>query len=201
MMHRSVLAGLIATSHENDAPNIAQFDFVNATNSEAAWDGAAPELPVVIQAEEFDTGGTGISYSATWKHQGVSLFRPEEGPAIKQIVTHGEPNVVPGGYYLYDLPAGAYVNYSIRIPKEGNYTFRARVSSQGTGGVIHFNLDQKPVTKQMQIPDTGGAENWTTLYFGPVKLPAGEHIIALATDSGGQEGKVGYVDYFSVLPY
>jgi beta-glucanase (GH16 family) len=200
-MHHDVLAGLVATSRDNPAPKIAQFDSVNVTRSEAAWDGAPPELPVVIQAEEFDVGGAGYSYSETWKHEGVSAFRPEEGPAIKQIRGYGEPNVVPGGYFLYDMPAGAYVNYTVHIPKDGSYTFRARVASEGTGGVIHFNLDQKPITKQMQIPDTGGTENWTMLYFGAVQLPAGDHIIALVTDSGGQEGKVGDVDFFSVLPY
>lgn len=199
-MRRDVLAGLM--SSRNDAAlNIAQFDNVSVTNSDVAWDGAAVEIPGVIQAEEFDGGGAGYSYTATWKHQGVSPFRPEEGPAIKQITAHGEPNVVPGGYYLYDLPTGAYANYSVHIAKEGSYTFRARVASQGTGGVIHFNLDQKPVTKAMQIPDTGGSEKWTVLYFGSVQLPAGEHIISLVTDSGGQEGTVGNVDYFSVGPW
>ena len=200
-MRRDVLAGLISTSREDGTPNLAHFDSVSVTDSDVAWDGAAVELPGVIQAEEFNAGGAGYSYPATWQHQGDSAFRPEEGPAIKQITTHGEPNVVPGGYYLFDLPVGSYVNYSVRIPKAGNYAFRARVASQGTGGVIHFNLDQKPVTKQMRIPDTGGQENWTVLYFEPVPLPAGEHIISLVTDSGGQEGKVGNVDYFSVRPY
>ncbi|MGD0891477.1 MAG: family 16 glycosylhydrolase [Terracidiphilus sp.] len=200
-MRRDVLGGLLSTSGAGPSLNIAQFDSVNVTRSEAAWDGAAVEIPGVVQAEEFDAGGAGFSYPETWKHQGVSAFRPEEGPAIKQITTHGEPNVVPGGYYLYDLPTGAYVNYSVRISKAANYPFRVRVSSQGTGGVIHFNLDGKPVTKQMHIPDTGGSENWTVLYIEPVPLPAGEHTLSLVTDSGGQEGKVGNVDYFSVLPY
>jgi len=199
-MGRDTVVGLISMSRDINL-NIAQFDQVTVTSSDAAWDGTPVEIPTVIQAEEFNTGGAGSSYSATWKHQGVSPFRPEEGPAIKQITTHGEPNVVPGGYYLYDLPTGAFANYSVHIPKDGTYTFRARVSSQGTGGVIHFNLDQKPITKQMQIPDTGGPENWTILYFGPVQLPAGDHIISLVTDSGGQEGKVGNVDYFSVLQW
>jgi len=192
---------LVATTRNNRGLNLAQFDQVSVTKSEAAWDGAPVEIPGVIQAEAFDAGGPGVSYTATWKHQGVSPIRQDEGPGIKQITTHGEPAVVPGGYYLYDLPTGAYANYSVHIAKEGTYTFRARVSSQGTGGTIHFNLDQKPVTKAMQIPDTGGPENWTILYFGPVQLPAGDHVISLVTDSGGQEGKVGTIDYFSVLQW
>jgi len=200
-MRRDILAGLICTSGEAGEPKVSQFDSVSVTRSDAAWDGSAIEIPGVVQAEDFNTGGAGSSYTALWKHQGDSSFRPKEGPAIRQITSHGEPNVVPGGYFLYDLPAQAYANYSVHIAKESNYTFRARVSSQGTGGVIHFNLDGKPVTKSMQIPDTGGADNFTVLYFGPSQLPAGEHILSLATESGGQEGKVGNLDYVSVLPY
>lgn len=200
-MQRNLLAGLVATSRTNAELHTTQFDSVNVTSTEAAWDGAPVEIPGVVQAEEFDTGGAGHAYDATWKHQGDSSFRPQEGPAIRQIKTHGEPDVVPGGYYLFDLPAKASVNYAVHIAKEGSYTFRARVSSQGTGGVIHFNLDQKPVTKAMQIPDTGGSEKWTVLYFGPTQLPAGEHVISLVTEAGGQEWKVGNVDYFSVLPW
>jgi beta-glucanase (GH16 family) len=200
-MGKTTLAGLVSTTRNNSGLNLAQFNQVSVTKSEAAWDGAPVEIPGVIQAEAFDGGGPGLSYTATWKHQGVSPIRQEEGPGIKQITTRGEPTVVPGGYYLHDLPIGAYANYSVHIAKEGNYTFRARVSSQGTGGVIHFNLDQKPITKAMQIPDTGGPENWTILYFGPVPLPAGDHVLSLVTDSGGQEGKVGTIDYFSVLQW
>jgi hypothetical protein len=200
-MHRNILAGLLSTSGDAGEPKVSQFDSVSVTRSDAAWDGSAVEIPGVIQAEEFNTGGAGSSYTASWKHQGDSSLRPQEGPAIRQITPHAEPNVAPGGYYLYDLPAQAYANYSVHIAKQSNYTFRARVSSQGTGGVIQFNLDGKPVTKSMQIPDTGGAQNFTVLYFGPSQLPAGEHILSLATESGGQEGKVGNVDYVSVLPY
>jgi beta-glucanase (GH16 family) len=200
-MRRNILAGLLSTSGEASEPAISQFDSVSVTRSDAAWDGSVVEIPGVVQAEEFNTGGAGSSYTASWKHQGDSSFRPLDGPAIRQITPQGEPNVVPGGYYLYDLPAQAYANYSVRIAKDSNYTFRARVSSQGSGGVIHFNLDGKPVTKSMQIPDTGGSNNFTILYFGATQLPAGEHILSLVTESGGQEGKVGNLDYVSVLPY
>lgn len=201
VMHNNILAGLISTSGDTGEPKVSHFDSVTVTRSDAAWDGSAVEIPGVVQAEEFNTGGPGSSYTASWKHLGSSVFRPDEGPAIRQITPHGEPNVVPGGYYLYDLPVHAFANYSVHIAKDSNYTFRARVSSQGAGGVIHFNLDGKPVTKSMQIPDTGGSENFTVLYFGPSKLPAGNHILSLATDSGGQEGKVGNIDYVSILPY
>ncbi|MGD0735907.1 MAG: family 16 glycosylhydrolase [Terracidiphilus sp.] len=197
-MRRDVLAGLISTSRDNGAPNIAQFDHVEVTPSDAAWDGAAATLPGVVQAEDFDTGVDGYSYTASMKHKGVSPFRPNDGPAIKQIQTHGEPDVVPGGYYLSDLPANVYLNYSVTVTTEGNYAFHVRVASAGAGGSIHFNVDQKPVTKPIRIPDTGGPETWRDVASESVRLPAGQHIIAIVVDSAGTRGSAGNIDFFAV---
>jgi hypothetical protein len=200
-MHRNILAGLFSTSADAGEAALSQFDSVSVNRTDAAWDGSPVEIPGVVQAELFNTGGPGTSYTASWKHPGDSILRPQEGPTIRQITPKPEPNVLPGGYFLYDLPAQAFANYSVHIAKRSNYTFRARVSSQGAGGIIHFNLDGKPVTKSMQIPDTGGVDHFTILYFGPSELPEGEHILSLATETGGQEGKVGNLDYVSILPY
>lgn len=199
-MGRDVLAGLVSTSGDNGAPDVAQFQQVNVSNSEAAWDGTPATIQGVVQAEEFDTGGAGHAYTATWTHRGVSPFRPQAGPAIQQIATHGEPNVVPGGYYLSDPPPNVYLNYTVRIEKPGRYIFRVRMASHGHGGSIHFNLDGKPVTGEIWIWDTGGSEQWAIASSKPVSLPAGEHVISLVTDSAGPGGTVGNVDYFSVRP-
>ena len=199
-MRHDLLAGLIATARDNGSPNVAQFDYVTVNDSDAAWDGIAAEIPGTIQAENFDTGGDGYSYTSGLKHKGVSPFRVHEGPAVRQITTYGEPSVLPGGYYLSDLPNGTYLNYSVAVSKDGEYVFHVRVASQAAGGAIHFNLDQKQVTKPITIPDTGGPENWKEIRSEAVRLPAGQHTIALVVDSTGAARNSANVDYFSVRP-
>lgn len=199
-MGRDALAGLVSTAGDNGTPDVARFTHVLVSGSEAAWDGTPATIPGVVQAEEFDAGGPGYAYSPAWTHQGVSPFRPRTGPAIRQIATHGEPNVVPGGYYLSNLPPKVCLNYTVRILKPGHYIFRVRIASKGHGGSIHFNLDQKPVTGEVWIWDTGGSQQWAIASSRPVFLPAGEHVISLVTDSAGPGGTVGNVDYFTVRP-
>lgn len=199
-MRHDLLAGLIATSRDNGSPNVAQFNYVTVNDSDAAWDGIAAEIPGTIQAEYFDTGGDGYSYTSGLKHKGVSAFRVHEGPAIRQIATQGEPSVRPGGYYLSDLLAGTYLNYSVNVSKDGEYVFYVRVASQGMGGTIHFNLDQKQITKPLAIPDTGGPENWVEIHSNSVHLPAGQHTLAFVVDSTGAARHSANVDYFSVRP-
>ncbi|MGD0941470.1 MAG: family 16 glycosylhydrolase [Terracidiphilus sp.] len=197
-MRRDVLAGLLSTSSDNGSRNVAQFDNVDVTRSDAAWDGTAVTLPGVVQAEDFDSGGEGYSYAATMKHKGFSPFRQNDGPSVKQIETRGEPDVVPGGYYVSDLSVNDYLNYSVTIAKEGTFVFHVRVASEGAGGSIHFNLDRKPITKPIRIPDTGGQEIWRDVSSDAVHLPAGEHIVAIVVDSTGTGVSAGNIDFFAV---
>jgi len=195
-MPSNVLAGLIATSRDNRTPNVVQFDFVDVTRSNAAWDGYATILPGVIQAENFDTGGPGWSFSPEFKST-ASTYRTD-GPQIEPIRSQTAPDSVAGGYYLTELQANRWINYSVRIEQEGNYVITARVASAGTGGTFHFNLDQKPLSRPMQIPDTGGDQQWKDLSFAATHLPAGDHTIALVIDSTPSSKKAGNIDYFSV---
>ena len=197
-MHHDILAGLIATARDNATPNIVRFDYVDVTKTDAAWDGAAATIPGTIQAEEFDTGGEGYSYAATMKHKATTPFRASEGPDVRAITTKPEPNVVPGGYYLTGLRKDDYLNYSVQVAKEGDYIFHIRAASAGAGGAIHFNLDQKPVTKSIALPDTGGAETWRDIPTSFVHLSAGQHTLALVVDAAGPSGTAANIDFIKI---
>ena len=164
-------AGLIATSRDNGAPNSVRFDYVSVTPTDAGYDGVAVTLPGVVQAERFDTGGAGFSYSAELG---------DTGPDVKQIASgSGEDSA--SGFYLAALKSGRYINYSVFVPKEGDYTILSRVAAASAGGTFHLNIDQKPLSKPLGVGETG--------HFIEVKTPsfhlaAGHHTLALVTDSG-----------------
>jgi beta-glucanase (GH16 family) len=198
-MHHDVQAGLIATARDNSTPNTVRFDYVNVTATDAAWDGQAVTVPGTLQAEQFDAGGAGYSYAATMQHKVVNPIRNAEGPEIHQITTHPEPNVVPGGYYLAGLRKDDYLNYSVIVLKDGDYVFRIRAASAGPGGSIHFNLDQKPATHSIGLPDTQGTESWRMVTSPSVHLSAGQHTLALVVDSTGAAGTAGNIDFFNVV--
>jgi beta-glucanase (GH16 family) len=184
-------AGLIATSRDNAAPNIARFDYVDLTDTDAAFDGHAAQIPGVIQAERFDTGGKGYSYSAEFG---------DTGPTIAQMPDKQGSDDSAGGFYLTNLKAGRYINYSVDVTKEGDYIFNLRAASSGPGGSVHLNMDQKPLFAPMQIPDTGGGLHWRMLTSHAVHLTPGHHTIALVTDSPGSGGHVAPIDLFAVQP-
>ena len=190
-MPHDLLAGLIATARDNKAPNTVRFDYVDLTPTDGGYDGVARSLPGVLQAEEFDTGGSGYSYSAEFGDNGPTVSAIPEATGSEQSAT---------GYFLAGLKAGRYINYSVTVAKDGEYIFAVRAASAGPGGTLHFNLDQKPLSKPFAMPDTGGANEWKEINSPSVHLTAGQHTIALVTDSAGPSGALANIDYIAVRP-
>ena len=61
------------------------------------------------------------------------------------------------------------------------------------GGVFHLELDGSDVTGPIQVPNTGGWFRWGAVQTTDIPLPAGNHILRLALDSG-PAGGVGVLD-------
>ncbi|MGA7156716.1 MAG: family 16 glycosylhydrolase [Acidobacteriaceae bacterium] len=184
-------AGLIATSRDNATPNTVRFDYVDLSNTDAAFDGHAATIPGVIQAERFDTGTKGYSYSADFG---------DTGPNIAEMPDHSGTDNSAGGHYLTHLKSNRYINYAVNVTKEGKYHFTVRVASAGPGGSFHYNVDQKSQFAPVLIPDTGGDLLWKEITTPSVHLTAGHHIIALVTDASGPAGHIGNIDLFAVQP-
>ena len=186
-----MLAGLIATSRNNKTPNTVRFDYVDVTHTDAGFDGLAVQLPGVVQAERFNTGGSGYTYSAEFG---------DAGPEVQQIADAPGTDTSANGYFLTGLKTGRYINYSVNVAKEGDYIITLRAASAGPGGSLHFNLDQKPLSKPITVPDTGGATVWREVHSPAVHLLAGQHTLALVTDSAGPNGKLGNLNSFGARP-
>ncbi len=195
-MTKDVDAGLIATARDNKTPNTVRFDYVDVTRTDSAWDGVAAGIPGFVQAENFDAGGAGYTYSAEFKGSGKVPYRAGEALPIEAIRPDPAANV-PGGYYLAHLTAPRYINYAVQVATEGDYALAARVASAGKGGTFHFNIDQVAISKPMTVPDTGGEQKWQLVPAGSVHLTAGRHVLALVTDSGGSQG-TGNFDFFTI---
>jgi beta-glucanase (GH16 family) len=188
-LNHDLLAGLIATSRDNGKPNVARFDYVNVTPTDAAYDGLATDLPGVVQAEHFDTGGPGYSYSADFG---------EAGPKVEAIPDTLGADQSASGFYLAALAPNRYLNYSVNVVKDGDYIIAVRTASDGPGGSLHFNLDQKPLSKPFTLPATGGVNQWRDIKLPSVHLAAGQHTLALVSDSAGASGKLANIDFFAV---
>jgi Carbohydrate binding module (family 6). len=77
----------------------------------------------------------------------------------------------------------AYSN--ITIPTSGTYTIEYRVASETGGGRISLDLNGgETVLGQINVPNTGGWQNWTTISH-TVNINAGTYNFGLFAAAGG----------------
>jgi hypothetical protein len=92
-------------------------------------------------------------------------------------------NDIGGGMNVGYIDPTDWMTYRINLPRSGNYTINYRVAS-ATGGVFQFEQAGGGVIyHQVNVPATGGWQNWQTL-SKTVNLNAGQQDIALASLSG-----------------
>ncbi|HUR32635.1 MAG TPA: carbohydrate-binding protein [Vicinamibacterales bacterium] len=141
----------------------------------APYLGSAVSLPGSVNAQDFDTGGEGVAYHDTTAGNTGGAYRAERVDL--------EPSS-DGGNDIGWIDAGEWLNYSVNVTASGSYTLQVRVASPFGGGAMHVGFNKSNVWTVMQVPATGGWQNWTTVSL-PVTLSAGPQLLTLLFDAGG----------------
>jgi endoglucanase len=88
-----------------------------------------------------------------------------------------------GGLNVGYIESGDWMDYSVNPTSSGSYTISLRVASTGTTGICQIKKGST-VLATVNIPNTGGWQNWTTV-SATVNLTTGTQTIRLqATGSG-----------------
>jgi phosphatidylserine/phosphatidylglycerophosphate/cardiolipin synthase-like enzyme len=153
--------------------------------------GTPVALPGTIQAEDFDTGGSGVAYSDTTPGNTGGQYRATDVDIEATLDTGG-------GFNVGWITATEWLNYTVNVASSGTYTIEARVASSGPGGTFHIEANGLDKTGPVTIPDTGGWQVWATITKANVSLSAGPQVWRVVFDSGGPGGGVGNFNYFRV---
>lgn len=90
-----------------------------------------------------------------------------------------------GGQNVGYLANGSWMVYDVNLPVDGAYTIDYRVASAVGGGVIQLEkAGGAPVYGTINVPNTGGWQNWQTITHS-VNLTAGEQQIAIFVPTAG----------------
>jgi hypothetical protein len=90
-----------------------------------------------------------------------------------------------GGQNVGWIDNNDWMNYQIRVNTAGTYRVSYRVSSPNATGRLRIDKDAgATVLGTVNIPNTGGWQNWTTV-SNDVTLPAGTYTIGLNALTGG----------------
>ncbi len=134
----------------------------------------AISIPGVLEAENFDNGGQGISYYDVEGANLTGISYRSEGVDVANL----DANNFAVGY----IEDGEWLEYSTNVSTDGNYLFTFREASLLGGGVVKILVDGL-LSGAVNMTSSG---SWNTFKDINISLflPKGNHIIRLLFDKG-----------------
>jgi beta-glucosidase len=155
--------------------------------SQAPFHGSPFVMPGKIEAEDFDTGGEGVAYHDSDAGNNGGQYRTSEDVDIESCADTG------GGYDVGWLANNEWLEYTVDVPAAGEYTIEARVASNTTGGNFHIEFGGVDKTGNINVPVTGGWQNWTTV-SATAMLSSGTQVMRFANADSSDEYNINYFD-------
>ena len=142
-------------------------------------------VPGTIQAENYDNGGEGVAYHDNDAKNVGLAYRPNEGVDLEGA--NG------GGYDVYWMTAGEWLEYTIQVPSEGRYDIVPFVSTVPGFGNFHILVNNIDVSGKQAVLNTGGWQNWKPITIANVSLKAGKQILRIEIDTDTPSEKANWL--------
>ena len=135
------------------------------------YSGTPVTVPALIQAENYDKGGEGIAYHDNdTKNVGLA-YRPNEGVDLE--------GANDGGFDVYWMTAGEWIEYTIQVPKDGLYDIIPNVATVPGFGNFRISVNNVDVSGKRAVTNTGGWQSWKPITIGNVPLKTGKQILRI----------------------
>jgi hypothetical protein len=165
-----------SSSSAESSSSIASSSSVQESSSSVIAEIAYSEayIPGIIQAENYNIGGEGVSYHDTDTGNSGNVYRADD----VDIDT-----LAGGGYALGWLIAGEWVEYTVNITTAGTLAFHVRVACGGNGGAFHLELDGTAITSSISVPNTGSYTTYQTIDGEVSGLIPSSHMLRIVIDT------------------
>jgi aryl-phospho-beta-D-glucosidase BglC (GH1 family) len=137
--------------------------------------GIVAQIPGTVEAENFDTGGEGLTYHDTDPTNHDLAYRPNDGVDLGEHAT--------GKYHVGYTDNGEWLEYTVNV-KESN-TYKAAVSyAAGAGAGAQITIKAGANSASLTVK---GTASWTTYADTStlIKLTAGEQIMRITIVKSG----------------
>ena len=125
-------------------------------------------IPGVIQAEDYDTGGEGVSYHDSGRGNGGGAYR---------ITDVDIESCTEGGYNIGFVQTDEWMKYTVNVSAAGTYDIKCRVATTQTNSKFKIYFNDVDKTGEVVVPNTGGWQTWQTVTVTDVYLEAGKQIM------------------------
>ena len=159
--------------------NLDRIDFDLA--SRQAFNNTLAMIPGIIEAEDFDCGGEGLTFhDSDANDEGNEHYRSDNGGL--DIVAGN------GSYALGYTAQGEWTEYSVNVTEDGEYDYIATVSSGSDNSGFSLSIwsdgQLSKLSNKITVPNGGNWDTYTTVQ-GKLLLPLqkGEQIIRLTIEA------------------
>lgn len=125
----------------------------------------AMEFPGTVEMENYDLGGEGVAYHDNDMINEGMVYRDDGVDIVKVGCDATGANC--SGFAVGYSNDGEWLKYTVNVQKEGDYLFRANVSSGLDVGSFQLFIDNKLVTDTIKIPS---GEDWDTYTYVEGKI-------------------------------
>jgi len=149
-------------------PQTMEVDFVRAyQRTQSPFPGDPYAIPGVIQAEDFDLGGQGLSYNDCDAENNGGAYRE----SAVDVEVSSEEN-----FNVSHMCQGEWLEYTVDVQTAGTYQVDTRIASDRTGGIFRIERDGEDLTGNVFFLATFGWQNWATA-SATLELDAGEQVL------------------------
>jgi len=158
--------------------NIPLADFSNPV-PQAPFKGAFV-FPALVQAEDYDEGGQGVSYSDKDIANQGNVYREDGVDVVGLECSDSAATKDCKGYAIGFTQAGEWTEYSVNVPVDGKYIVKANVATASETSSFMLLVDNDAVTDTIAVPKTDSTWNvYKEIDVGAIELKQGEHVLRL----------------------
>ncbi len=132
-------------------------------------------IPGLVEAEFYDVGGQNVAYFDTDGGNSGNFLRSDDVD-----VEPGSQNGNVGW-----TQNGEWLEYSVVVQQDGNYTMNAQVASIHNGTAFNLQVDGDALTGNITVPNTGNWQSYQTVSASQLALKAGYHVLRMNVVQGG----------------
>jgi hypothetical protein len=137
-------------------------------------------FPALVQAEDYDEGGQGVSYSDKDIANQGNAYREDGVDVVGLECTDSAATQGCKGYAVGYTQAGEWMEYSVNVPADAKYFVKANVATASETSSFMLLVDNNAVTDTVAVPKTDSTwDVYKEVDVGAVELKQGEHVIRL----------------------
>ncbi len=137
-------------------------------------------FPALVQAEDYDEGGQGVSYSDKDIANQGNAYREDGVDVVGLECSDSAATKDCKGFAVGYTQAGEWMEYSVNVPADAKYFVKANVATASETSSFMLLVDNDAVTDTVAVPKTDSTwDVYKEIDVGTVELKQGEHVIRL----------------------